>query len=225
MMIKFGDRSEQVRQLQQKLGITADGIFGPVTMRAVMLYQLGNGLAPNGIADANTLKKLGIGAAQPNINPVMKLALDIAIGEIGTVEIPKNSNKGPRVEQYLSSVGLAPGNPYCAAFIHWCCEQAASKLGMENPIKRTGYCPTMYNGTDKDARFRYPAQQPQAGDLFFVYSSSKRRLAHVGFVRHYLGNGQISTAEGNTNSSGSREGGGVWSLTRQAEPLRFVRII
>jgi hypothetical protein len=53
-----------VRALQQKLGVTADGVYGPRTRAAVKRFQRANGLTPDGVAGPQTLAALGL-AAQP----------------------------------------------------------------------------------------------------------------------------------------------------------------
>ena len=47
-------RGEDVREVQRKLGITADGIYGPNTRAAVVAFQQNNGLAVDGIVGPST---------------------------------------------------------------------------------------------------------------------------------------------------------------------------
>lgn len=62
-MVKRGSRGPAVARLQRALGITADGIFGPATKRAVKSFQRRNGLAVDGIAGPATWHALGGGSA------------------------------------------------------------------------------------------------------------------------------------------------------------------
>jgi putative chitinase len=56
--IKKGSRGSTVKALQEKLGLSADGSFGPGTEQALMEWQSENGLIPDGIAGPATLQKL-----------------------------------------------------------------------------------------------------------------------------------------------------------------------
>ena len=53
---------ETVVQVQQKLGIAADGVVGPQTRRAVRRFQRRNGLTVDGVIGPETLRALGIEA-------------------------------------------------------------------------------------------------------------------------------------------------------------------
>jgi resuscitation-promoting factor RpfB len=61
--LKRGNRGAAVVRLQQRLGIPADGVFGPQTLRAVRRYQRRHRLAVDGIVGPRTAAALHIGLA------------------------------------------------------------------------------------------------------------------------------------------------------------------
>jgi Transglycosylase-like domain/Putative peptidoglycan binding domain len=56
--------TDSVRALQKKLGVRADGVYGPRTRAAVKRFQRANGLAVDGIAGPQTLAALGLAEEQ-----------------------------------------------------------------------------------------------------------------------------------------------------------------
>jgi putative chitinase len=56
--VRVGSRGETVRAVQAKLGLTADGVFGPGTERAVKAWQTANGLTADGIIGPKSLAKM-----------------------------------------------------------------------------------------------------------------------------------------------------------------------
>jgi Meckel syndrome type 1 protein len=54
MMFKLGSRGEAVVEIQRQLGVTADGIFGPITHQAVSAFQARSGLDVDGIVGPAT---------------------------------------------------------------------------------------------------------------------------------------------------------------------------
>ena len=46
IVVKRGDRGDAVRSIQRQLGLTADGVFGPMTERAVKRFQRRHDLVP-----------------------------------------------------------------------------------------------------------------------------------------------------------------------------------
>jgi len=58
MLLKKGSKDDNVKKLQQKLGLNADGDFGLKTEEAVKSFQLKNGLSPDGIVGDKTWEKI-----------------------------------------------------------------------------------------------------------------------------------------------------------------------
>jgi len=60
VVVKRGDRGAAVRTIQRELGIPADGVFGPMTERAVKRFQRRHDLVPDGIVGPLTRGALGL---------------------------------------------------------------------------------------------------------------------------------------------------------------------
>jgi CHAP domain-containing protein len=111
---------------------------------------------------------------------------------------------------------------WCAQFVSWC----ASKAGvLDVAIPKHQYTPTGWNWF---VAHNEDVTTPQAGDVMYVYgpvSGEKNpRVHHVGFVEKVLSGGRIQTIEGNTNTSGSSQGNGVYRLVRTVSSrLKFAR--
>jgi hypothetical protein len=60
IVVKRGDRGSAVRSIQRQLGIPADGVFGPMTERAVKRFQRRHDLVPDGIVGPLTRAALGL---------------------------------------------------------------------------------------------------------------------------------------------------------------------
>lgn len=71
MILKLGSRGNEVKVLQEKLNLKADGIFGPLTEEAVKDFQRSNGLEVDGIVGANTLSKLNLSVNKRNIKELI----------------------------------------------------------------------------------------------------------------------------------------------------------
>ncbi|WP_262249378.1 CHAP domain-containing protein [Parapedobacter soli] len=134
--------------------------------------------------------------------------------EIGILEATGN-NDGRRVGEYLRYCGLDEGYAWCAAFVSWCHGQA----GYAAP--RNAWSPALFpaSRTIWHAGDPWPVNGgqsvPRVGDVFGIYYTNLRRIAHVGFVDGWDGKYCI-TVEGNT---GPPTGGAI-AKDHPANPIR-----
>src|SRR3954452_2602265 len=63
--VRVQRRGGSVRLLQRRLGIGADGVYGPGTARAVRAFQRRRGLTADGVVGPSTWRALGIGGRHP----------------------------------------------------------------------------------------------------------------------------------------------------------------
>ena len=225
--------SANVRALQKRLTelgcgpLEEDGVFGADTLEAVEFYQVrtvdghGQPLAVDGRVGPMTWAALFGEATVPPIadppTPLAAAVLGVAGKEVGVLEDPIGSNCGPRVNQYLESVGDTGGFPWCAAFVYWCFQQAASALKIPNPATRTAGAVDVWEEAGARGIRRVAsaeaADRPglvQPGMVFVIATAGGH--GHVGLVERVSGV-VLTTIEGNTNDGGSREGIGVFRRT------------
>ena len=199
------------------------GIFGPKTFQGVKLFQslhrdrFGNPLVMDGEVGAFTWEALFGPDTVPAISqPTTELftqVLQTAAGELGIMEIPRGSNSGPRINQYLASVNLGPGFFWCAAFVYWCFNESYKNLNRNNPVFKTAGCMHHWNKTTvkkitKDEAVNNPGLIKPAHIFIINHGGGK---GHTGIVERVQG-GSIYTIEGNSNTDGSRNGIGVFRL-------------
>lgn len=60
LYVKKGYRGPGVARIQRKLGLSADGVFGPATERAVKRFQRRNRLSVDGVVGPQTRRAMGI---------------------------------------------------------------------------------------------------------------------------------------------------------------------
>lgn len=144
----------EVLAIQHRLnevGITVDetGEFDRTTAEAVKLFQArftdpdGLPLEVDGVVGPLTWAALFGPESVPGLikpsSPLLAAVLEFAATQIGVMEHPLGSNRGPEVDEYVRSVGLDPKGKFawCVAFTFFCFEKAAGKLGRSNPMVRT----------------------------------------------------------------------------------------
>ena len=85
MLLKNGSKGEDVKKLQEKLGVEAIGTFGPKTEAAVKAWQKANGLKDDGVVGDATWSKL-FGETAPEATVIKE---DVVIPSGGPLNIEK----------------------------------------------------------------------------------------------------------------------------------------
>jgi uncharacterized protein (TIGR02594 family) len=149
-------------------------------------------------------------------------ALKVAKSQIGVHE-HGGDNKGVKVGEYLSSVGLPQGYAWCQSFVYWCFKKASANLSAANPVPKTAGVLKHWN----EVKYGKKVSVPQVGDLFVM--DFGKGMGHIGFVSSVdLVKRTFETIEGNSNDEGSREGYEVahrtGKLSRRMSSVRgFIR--
>jgi Putative peptidoglycan binding domain/CHAP domain len=235
-IVKKGfDDARIVRAVQTRLGelgipVETTGTFDKGTEAAVRLFQArfadseGLPLRIDGEVGPLTWAALfaehapAAAPARVRTSELTEQVMRIAFNQVGVMEVPAGSNRGPQVDEFIRAVGLDPEEdsfPWCVAFMFWCFRQAATALDVPNPMTKTAGVLTLWRAANRapDARI-IKAADSQAnidkigrGQIFAI--STGGGLGHAGLIEG-IQNGKLVTIEGNTNDGGSREGIGVF---------------
>ncbi len=220
-----------VTMLQDRLNqvgcgpVDRSAVFDEKTQYGVMLFQMrhtdsfGRDLEVDGQVGSLTWSALFGRGTVPHLvanttSGLVANAVAVANSQIGVLEQPLGSNRGPQIEQYQAAVGIDKGEAWCAAFTYWCFQQAADSLQKSNPVIKTG---SVVQHWDLARQKGIPVvmtsaarQDPELlkpGMIFIMATGGG--TGHTGIVEKVIG-GRLVTVEGNTNDNGSREGIGVF---------------
>lgn len=154
----------------------------------------------------------------------------VIAGNKDSKEEPKGSNTGRMVNQYLSSVGLKPGLPWCAAFVYYIFDQATRRLHVKNQLPKTGGVMNMWNSADKNLKIQASQAKANPGLIrpgqIFIMTRPGKGLGHTGIVIGVdVNKREIITVEGNTNDQQSGEGDRVGVNRRKIDGANLVGFI
>jgi cell wall-associated NlpC family hydrolase len=149
--------------VQQKLGITADGVFGPQTRAAVVAFQEANGLEVDGVVGPQTLAALGLSGAAPAGSG----STSAPAGSSSTAMAAVAAAQSKLGAAYVSA-GTGPSGFDCSGLTQWAMGQAGVSL------PRTSY-DQFGVGTAVDRG------SVQAGDLVF-FNANGPGASHVGIA-------------------------------------------
>ena len=206
--MNFKTKKQVVKAVQKLVGVSADGVDGPITWNAI-------------------LSELSTKKDAMNGKDIPQKMVALAREEIGVSEVD-GTNCGPRVDEYKAATWLDAdkGWPWCAAFICWLVREAIEGEDVKFKRPRTAGAWDFENWAKQQVANGVDLRKPtnediKAGDIV-VFSFS-----HIGLaVKDIDSSGYVTTIEGNTNGAGSREGGSVLEKNRHVSKIRSrIRIL
>lgn len=222
-LIKIGDSDANVVSIiQARLGslgyaLSAAGIFDTAMKQTLALYQSqhadlsGRPLRADGVVGPITWASLfGAESLEADFRTcaLAEQALAIAKSQDGIRENPVGSNRGPEVDQYLASTGIAPDHGsakdryWCMAFVYWSYELAAQKNGLANPLMRTAGCLAQWDFARANlttvSRSRAVANPGLIGPGMILILDHGGGEGHTGIIQARLG-ANLTVVEGNAS--------------------------
>lgn len=196
--VRRGDQGVIVKQIQQIVGVTQDGAFGPETEAGVIAWQTDNGLAADGIVGPKTGSAMGLegGAATGSTSggatsgsttgDSTASATTVSTSDAGTADSGILATAASLVGTPYVYGGESPGGFDCSGFTQYVFAQNGISLPRVT--------------TDQQAATT-PVSDPQPGDLVFFGSPAY----HVGI---YAGDGMMYDS-GSTGSTVTKRA--IWT--------------
>jgi hypothetical protein len=157
------------------------------------------------------------------MNKIIKSALEWAEQLVGIVETPKNSNRGPLIDELQKSFGYI-GVQYCALFAQYAYKRACTDLNIPFPFSGTASSQTLYGEALNKNWVETDFSKLRSGDII-IWRKLKLYQGHVGLVKSVdFATQSFITIEGNTSSSDKgrqRDGGGIFERVRYMKKQDF----
>ena len=141
---------------------------------------------------------------------MLKKVLDLARGELGVREAPKNSTRVKYNTAYYGREVSGKAYPWCCVFLWWLFREAGAPQLFYGGGK-TASCGALARYAKSHGQFVKGAYRP--GDLAFFHFSGSA-IEHVGLVERVEGD-VLVTIEGNTGTGDDANGGAVMRRRRK----------
>ena len=207
MLLKVGSKGNEVKQLQEKLGLAADGSFGPGTEKAVKAWQSANGLTADGLVGDGTWSKMFGGAPAP-----------VAAAPVSNVVIPPSSFKLEKLKGHVPDAVIAQ------------IPDTAAKFNITNPLRlahflaQCGHESGGFKAVSENVNYSadglkkiFPKYFP--GNLAESYARNPEKIASKVYGGR-MGNGDESTKDGF-----KFRGRGYIQLTGKSNYTNFAKFI
>lgn len=230
---KIGSEGKAVRRIQEWINlwhfyepnwqheIVVDGDFGRATAQAVRKFQRFRNIFVDGMVGPQTWRHLTLPMRQAfyrtpfmDDTSINQRVVEFAKQHLGASPYELSQNEGPWVRAYMKGQDGA-AMFWCAGFVCTILDQAYDSMDVEftDHYDDTWRCDDILNRAEREGiLFRHDDlvnknYEPVVGDIFLLVDRTNPSDAtHVGFIVANEGDGIVTTIEGNTNSSGSRNG-------------------
>ena len=187
MLLKIGSKGDDVKKLQSKLGLGADGIFGKGTEESVKSFQLKNGLTPDGLVGEGTWNKL-FGDQQLITEPLVPVVASSPVASVGTLKLDKLKGHIPdAVISQIPETAAKFGIDTPLRLSHFLAQCGHESGGFRLTQENLNYSAKGLAGTFK----KYFINESAAGP----YAKNPQKIANKVYGGR-MGNGPESTGEG-----------------------------
>ena len=184
-LVRQGARGDIVKQIQRKVGTTADGVFGAQTAAAVKRWQKSNGLTADGVVGPKTGSRMGLtGSSSGGSGGGSSKPAPSKPSNPGTSGVTSTAAKYVGAPYRMG--GTTPSGWDCSGFTSYVFRQHGKSLPRTAEAQRQAAS---------------KVSSPKPGDLVFFGSPAY----HVGI---YAGNGQMYDA-GNSRVHTSKRA--IWT--------------
>lgn len=227
-MINYEDVGKNVRLLQYFLNISADGIYGKGTRKAVEQWKLNNNIRVGG---GVVTKELFDGVIKPQAMerelPHIKLANSL-VGEAVELDVDddgESDNRGLLIDEFIKVCfpnfdfddKTKKGYAWCACFISWVLTNSYSGvIDYKSALAREWI--TFASTKSNDSKI-VDIRDLRYDHVYIGGWVKDNGYGHVYFVDPFKSilnskQAEVVTVEGNTNINGSREGDGIFLKKR-----------
>lgn len=207
MLLKVGSKGDDVKKLQTKLGLTADGSFGPNTENKVKEWQQANGLTADGIVGDGTWSKM-FGTTTQETQVIKE---DVVITPVEGLNIDKLKGTIPdnvilQIDETAKKFNIT-NNLRLAHFLSQCAHESGNFKSINENLNYSA------DGLRKIFGKYFP------GNLAESYAKQPEKIASRVYGGR-MGNGDESTKEGY-----KFRGRGYIQLTGKSNYTKFTQFI